>query len=94
MSKSQLKKARRTETKLPPIPKGEARKFYQCLKCKRAAYLDYVPFSCSNPILMLECCNVIIEHKNGSQNKYWRIITPSYARKLRPFKKESIFRSK
>ncbi len=41
--------------KEPKISKGYVRSYVKCRECGTPAYRDYVPYSLSNPILVLPC---------------------------------------
>jgi len=47
--------------KIPPIAEGYKRQWVKCKECAKVTYYDYVPYSLSNPIMILPCGHGLTE---------------------------------
>ncbi len=41
--------------KLPPVERGYRRQWNICTRCGQVCYRDFVPYSLSNPIIIMPC---------------------------------------
>lgn len=57
--------------RIPPLAPGYKRDWYQCKVCGFQMYMDYVPYSMSNPVVTSPCGHDFREHAVSIDTPEW-----------------------